>query len=240
MKNKKTRVIIISVILVLIIGIAIFCVVKTRNTGNSNQTTGLAKIYEKMTKNNVYKISFELNEDSKYTISRKDNKANIDTYNNGTHIAETVKDGNTYYLIYSTNTYYEYENNDTELTQLTDEINEIITNNQDPAKGQEDIDGKKYRYEEYKDISYFAFNIDEDTVNKEVSTKFYFKGDKLQYIKTKIGDKEELVKVDLSYDVKEDVFEIPSNFNNGAESTGTTENTEDAGTAENTIDNTIE
>ena len=48
--------------------------------------------------------------------------------------------------------------------------------------------------------------------NEEVKTRFYFKGDKLAYIKTIIGEKQELLKVDISYDVDNNLFEIPSDY----------------------------
>ena len=114
--------------------------------------------------------------------------------------------------MYSNNTYYEYQNNETGLTELSDELDEIIKSGS-PEKGEEQIEGKTYKYEEYKDYSYFAMNI--NSGNSNSSTRFYFKGDKLQYIKTIVGDKSELLKVDVSYDVKDNIFNIPSEFKEG-------------------------
>ena len=48
--------------------------------------------------------------------------------------------------------------------------------------------------------------------NEEVKTRFYFEGDKLAYIKTIIGGKQELLKVDISYNIDNKLFEIPSNY----------------------------
>ena len=52
-------------------------------------------------------------------------------------------------------------------------------------------------------------DLEED---QEVKTRFYFDGDKLVYIKKIIGDKQELLKVDISDNVDNNLFEIPSDY----------------------------
>ena len=54
-----------------------------------------------------------------------------------------------------------------------------------------------------------------ETTGSEVKTRFYFNGLKLVYIKTITNDTEELLKVDLSYKVQNQNFEIPSNYVEG-------------------------
>lgn len=218
--DKKRNIIIISICVIIAIAIIIVavCVSKNKKADEDNtdeNNTKLDKVYEKMMKNSTYSISIELDENNKYTVSRKNDKACTDTYADGNHTTSIVKDGKTILLMYSNNTYYEYQNNETGLTELSDELDEIIKSGS-PEKGEEQIEGKTYKYEEYKDYSYFAMNINSGNSNSSnVSTRFYFKGDKLQYIKTIVGDKSELLKVDVSYDVKDNIFNIPSEFKEG-------------------------
>ena len=54
-------------------------------------------------------------------------------------------------------------------------------------------------------------NVDEQE-EQNAKTRFYYDNDKLVYIKTIVGDKQELLKVNISYDVDNDLFNIPSNY----------------------------
>ena len=142
--DKKKKIIIISisaVIALIIIGVTIYFI--TRNVTESANENKLLKMYEKMAQNETYTISFKLNDDNQYTVSRQGNQANIDIYDEGTRTTDIIKDGNTYLLVYSTNRYYTYNNNDLQLTELINEINDIIQS-QEPEKGEEEINGKTY------------------------------------------------------------------------------------------------
>ena len=217
--DKKKKIIIISisaVIALIIIGVTIYFI--TRNVTESANENKLLKMYEKMAQNETYTISFKLNDDNQYTVSRQGNQANIDIYDEGTRTTDIIKDGNTYLLVYSTNRYYTYNNNDLQLTELINEINDIIQS-QEPEKGEEEINGKTYEYLEYKNVSYFLMNPDETVSggntsqeDENINTRFYFKGDKLEYIKTIMPNKTELLEVNVSYDVDNSLFEIPDNF----------------------------
>lgn len=106
---------------------------------------------------------------------------------------------------------YKYQNNDIELAELLIDMKETIES-QNPQKSKEEIDGKKYECEEYKDVSDFLL-VEEAEDESTVSTKFYFKGNNLEYIKTKVNDKEELLKINISYDdISENEFEIPEEY----------------------------
>ena len=72
-----------------------------------------------------------------------------------------------------------------------------------------------YKYEEYKGINSFLINANDETSEENVSTKFYFKGDNLKYIKTIMGDTSELLEINLSYETDNNVFEIPTDFQEG-------------------------
>ena len=113
-KKQKIFIISICVIVAIIIVALIGYVITTNQEANTNKNR-LANMYEKMMQNETYRITFQLDDNNKYTVSRKGNLANIDTYHNGSHTTDIIKDGNTYLLMYSTKKYYMYQNNETEL-----------------------------------------------------------------------------------------------------------------------------
>ena len=213
--DKKQKIFIISVcviVAIIIVGLIVYLV--TTNQEENVTKNRLANMYEKMMQNETYSITFQLNDNNKYTVSRKGDTANIDTYNDGSHTTNIVKDGNTYLLMYNTKRYYTYQNNVTGLGEISNQLNEII-HSQEPEKGQEEVNGKNYRYEEYKGVSDFLMNTDDGISQEDTNTRFYFDGDDLKYIRTIMGDKSELISVDISYDVNDSVFEIPSDFQEG-------------------------
>lgn len=213
--DKKQKIFIISVcVIVAIIIVGLIVYLLTTNQEENVTKNRLANMYEKMMQNETYSITFQLNDNNKYTVSRKGDTANIDTYNDGSHTTNIVKDGNTYLLMYNTKRYYTYQNNVTGLGEISNQLNEIIQS-QEPEKGQEEVNGKNYRYEEYKGVSDFLMNTDDGISEEDTNTRFYFDGDDLKYIRTIMGDKSELISVDISYDVNDSVFEIPSDFQEG-------------------------
>lgn len=213
--SKKKKIIIISIcaiIAIVILGMSIYFA--TKKVEEVSNEIKLSKLYEKMMQNETYSINFKLNDDNQYTVSRKGDVANVDTYSNGTHTTDIVRDGNTYLLMYSTQKYYTYENNASELNELPNELNEIAQS-QEPTKGEEEINGEKYKYEEYKGVSYFLIDFENELSEEETNTKFYFDGDELKYIRTIMGDDSELIQVDASFTVDNSLFEIPDGFEEG-------------------------
>ena len=97
---------------------------------------------------------------------------------------------------------------------MSNQVDQIIQS-QEPEKGREKIDGKTYRYEEYKSVSYFLINTDNPVSEENTNTRFYFDGDDLKYIRTIMGEESELVQVDTSYQVDDSIFEIPADFEEG-------------------------
>lgn len=213
--EKKQKIFIISIcviVAIIIVGLIVYAITTSRNeSANENR---LANMYEKMMQDETYSITFQLDDNNKYTVSRKGDVANIDMYNNGDHTTNIIRDGNTYLLMYSTKRYYTYQNNVIGLGELPSQLNEMIQNQQ-PEKGQEKIDGHNYRYEEYKGVSDFLMNTDENVIEENTNTRFYFDGDDLKYIQTIMEDKSELIRVEVSYDVDDTIFEIPSDFEEG-------------------------
>lgn len=213
--EKKQKIFIISIcviVAIIIVGLIVYAIITSR-TESANENK-LANMYEKMMQDETYSITFQLDDNNKYTVSRKGDVANIDMYNNGDHTTNIIRDGNTYLLMYSTKRYYTYQNNVIGLGELPSQLNEMIQNQQ-PEKGQEKIDGHNYRYEEYKGVSDFLMNTDENVIEENTNTRFYFDGDDLKYIQTIMEDESELIRVEVSYDVDDTIFEIPSDFEEG-------------------------
>ena len=213
--NRKSKIIILvsAIIALIIIGIAVY-LDNMIATERENQENRLSEVYKEMMKNETYSISLKLDDGNQTVISRKGNMANIDTYENGTHTTNIIKGGDTYLLMYDTNRYYVYQNNEIQLAELSNELNNIIQS-QNPEKGEEEIDGEKYKYEEYKGVSYFLMNSDGNVSEESTNTRFYFKGNDLCYIKTITEGESQLLQVNVSYNVDDSIFEIPSNFQEG-------------------------
>ena len=212
--KKNKRIGLIAVILV-IIGI-IFIISKIINSKSSDEQK-LAKIYEDLKSSQSYYFQMERNSNNKIIMAQKGDKTIIDQYSKEgedsvqSHTTTLIKDNNTYLILHDRKEYYVYEENNVDQTILLDGIKEIM--DKDFSRGNEKVRGKKYNYEEYNGSSIFmisnTLNIDEN----EVKTRFYFdKKDNLVYIKTINGEDTELLKINITQDVDDSIFEIPSDY----------------------------
>lgn len=212
-KNKKIIIAVCAVVIIAIICVVAFFMIKYngQNKETDSSKSKLSQVYEKMNEKLMYTFTATLNDKNSKTVKRKNDKARIDLSLDGEKSTDIIKDGNTYLVISEDEKVYKYQNNDIELTELLIDIKETIES-QNPQKSKEEIDGKKYECEEYKGISDFLLTKKaEDEEN--LSTKFYFKGNDLVYIKTKNNKEEELLKINISYDdISENEFEIPSEY----------------------------
>lgn len=219
-RNKTIVIIIISIILLVV---AIICgafIFYNKNKENQKEKTDvtsvadikpvLSKMYEKMILGEVYAVSISLDKNNRTTTVRDGEKARIDFYKNGIHTTDIIKDGNTYSLIHKDKKYFEYISNTIELTNLLRKF-ERVKQNEMFAKGEEEIDGVLYYYEEYENTNEFLIEYKgEDT--KNAYTRFYFEDNYLVYIKTILKEREELLKVEMSYTSNDVSFEIPSDY----------------------------
>ena len=212
---KKNKGINLILVILVIIGI-IFVISKIINNKSSDEQK-LVKIYENLKGIQSYCFQMERNNNNKIIMAQKGDKTIIDQYSkegeNSTqsHTTTLIKDNNTYLILHDRKEYYVYEENNVDQTILIDGIKEIMS--KDFTRGNEKVRGKKYDYEEYNGSSMFmvsnTLNIDEN----EVKTRFYFdKNDNLVYIKTINGDDNELLKISLTKDVDDAMFEIPSDY----------------------------
>ena len=219
-KKRNIIILIVIVILVMVLG-AIFIFSYLQNQENQNDTSTqtstsslkptLSKIYEKMLQGEIYTFSLILDENNKTITVRNGDNARIDFYQDGVHTTDIVKDGATYRLIHEDKQYFEYPSNAIELTNLLrrfERTKEDVT----PQKGEETIEGKNYYYEEYKGTAEFLMQGKAGVDLTEASTKFYYDNDSLVYIKTILKEKEELLKVEMSYSSGQTSFEIPTDY----------------------------
>ena len=212
---KKNKGINLILVILVIIGI-IFVISKIINNKSSDEQK-LVKIYENLKGIQSYCFQMERNNNNKIIMAQKGDKTIIDQYSkegeNSTqsHTTTLIKDNNTYLILHDRKEYYVYEENNVDQTILLDGIKEIM--NKDFSIGNEKVRGKKYNYEEYNGSSIFmisnTLNIDEN----EVKTRFYFdKKDNLVYIKTINGEDTELLKINITQDVDDSIFDIPSDY----------------------------
>ena len=211
-KNKG-----INLILVILVIIGIIFVISKIINNKSSDDQKLAKIYENLKGSQSYCFQMERNNNNKIIMAQKGDKTIIDQYSKEgenttqSHTTTLIKDNNTYLILHDRKEYYVYEENNVDQTILLDGIKEIM--DKDFSRGNEKVRGKKYNYEEYNGSSIFmisnTLNIDEN----EVKTRFYFdKKDNLVYIKTINGEDTELLKINITRDVDDSIFEIPSDY----------------------------
>lgn len=204
MLNKKKVAIVIGIailIIILIIGLVVIS-----NSGGSKIT----KLYNNLEESQVYLFSMKNEDDYEITISKKNEQTSIDMNNAGEITTTLIKDGVTYLIIHSNKEYYVYDSDITEENIITDMLEGLV--DVDYEKGKEKINNKNYRYEEYTGFAGFMTSTSIDVDGNDVKTRFYFDGDELVYIKTIFGDEEELLEVNISYEVDDSVFEIPSDY----------------------------
>lgn len=216
--DKKRRIILISIAIIIILltisGIVWYFV---SNNNNANETvekgienSKLSKLYQELSSKNSFSFETVLDNENKMFYAKSGNVAYTDTNYNGNESKFVIKDGNSYLLVDDTKTYYTYKNNMVNLNKVQEAFDELI-NMGSFETGREEINGENYNYEQYVGKTNLALqSFDDDTNN--VKTRLYFKGDDLVYIKTISGETEELLKVNISYEVDQNLFEIPSDY----------------------------
>ena len=207
-KRKKTiLIVIVAVICIIAIVAGLFILLK------KEKIEKVSNYYEKLKSASSYNFIAVLNDENTTNYTREGNKAYIDSTYKGRNSKYIIKDGNTYLLKDNDKSYYTYTNNEIELYKIENQFYNIKDN--DAVSGKENIDGTKYKYEEFKGYTSFYFNSIDEGVNEDnIKTRFYFdKENNLVYIKTIIDENtEQLVKIDYSENINKDVFEIPSDY----------------------------
>lgn len=220
MKKKTIIIIAISIIVLLIvIGLICFFVSRANNSesgdaGNSAQESKTIKIYNQLKESEKYQFTRKVNDENQVTIAKSGDRAYEEETFNGKKTYYVVNEGDLYLLNKSTERYYKYQNNDEILHEITDAFSRI--EGMTYTEGKEDINEKSYKYEEFKGIQEFLIDSNLYTDNSdEAITRFYYSGDDLKYIKTIVGDKEELLEINIEYSVDDSLFEIPEGYSDG-------------------------
>ena len=208
--NKKTIIIAIiaAVVVLAIAGVAIISMNKNDEPHIGQDKT--IKLYDELTKKGKYNFNIFLNEENKMNYSKDEKVAYVDTTFEGEESKYVIKDGNSYLINDEDMVYYTYHNNEMDLRKIESELEKV--KDLEYGVGKEKIENKEYKYEEYNTSTNFLFKYFDDLEDKDVKSRFYYDGDKLVYIKTILGDYEELLKVDISYNVNSKLFEIPEDY----------------------------
>lgn len=211
-KSKKNIVlIVISIILLAIVIGAIVLVIKNKNTNNQENTL-TSKLCKKISEANEISYKRTIDENNKITVIVKGDKAYKEVISDGNTTKYIVKNGNIFYLDDDEKKYYKYENNDEILTEVKEQFKNL--NLSGLKVGKESINGKNYKYEEIQQCQDFLFDENLSVNNLEyANTRLYYKNENLSYIKTIVGENQELIKVDISYgNINDSYFDIPSDY----------------------------
>ncbi len=210
-KNKKISIILFVAIIIIfiIIGSVIFINKNNKNKNlynGQNNNENISETYKNISESKQISFTKTIDENNKIFIAIKDNYG----------YKEIVKNGDTYYLDDENKMYYKYQSNTTILTEIKEQFEDFYS--KQISKGKDKIEGKTYNYEEATKCQSFLFNQDLAVDNLEnATTRLYYSGDELKYIKTIINDKEEIMKIDISYNVNDTYFDIPNDYVDGRE-----------------------
>ena len=205
--NKK----IISIITIIIIisMISIFAVLIIKNSNKKENLTN--NLYNKIIESNEYSFLIQNNNNYKNIISKKQENISIDMYSDNYHTTTLTNGDGTYVLMHDTKEYSYYETNDMETDIVTDELYDL--KGKEYNVGKENIDNKTYKYEEYTGLTAFSTITYKEVDEEKAKTRLYFDNDdNLVYIKTIIEGEEELLEVQISFTVNDDVFKIPEEY----------------------------
>lgn len=215
-KNKKLIIGIISVLVIIAIIIAI--VMLTNNGGKESNTQigksygidSLEEVYNKLQDIKNYSFNTKLNDENYKNTSRNNDSLKIEIADEGKNQTYIVKNENTYFLNEKTKKYYEYNDNTSMLNDLENKVKDLLKNNFN--EGTENINGKDYTYQEFEKTSPFLINFKRKYDNYNTKTRFYFADGNLQYIRTYVGEVQQLLKVDLEFNNQKDSYKIPSDY----------------------------
>ena len=207
--NKKT--LIITIVIIALILIALLCIF------HKEKSDKVANIYEKINNSQNFTFSMQLvNNELKYEVSmaQRGVDVSIDMYSENEHNTTLVLNNEAYFIMHNKEEYYNYGDEQIDADIVLYGLKNII--NSDYVSGREKIDGIEYYFEEYEnestDFIIYA-NVNEES---KVKTRFYFDKDNICYIKNIIinnnKQEEELIKVKLSFEVDNNLFEIPDNY----------------------------
>lgn len=219
--NKRKKIIIITAVIISIILIIVgtVCLILGNNqeeekiieAQEENGESRLIAIRDKMLETKNYYVSLTLNEDNKKVVIKNDKQAKVITLDEGEKNTYIIKDNNTYVLSDNSKTVSEYKNSIALLNDFTNRIDKVLAKKY--AIGKENIEGKEYRYEEFEQTSAFIINYKRNIDESTTKTRIYFEGNNIKYIKTYVGEIEQLLKVEMNFDDQSNNdFSIPEEY----------------------------
>lgn len=213
--SKKKKVILIIGIVILASAIIIGMIYWMGNERKESvildgSVSKVNKLCSELKEKQAYSFRTTLDEQNEIYYAKKNDAAYIDTTYQGKTSKFIIKNGNSYLLSDDEKIYYTYQNNESDLEKVTVQLEEI--KKKQYTEGKEKIENKDYKYEQFEGVTEFLVKDIEGIEKQATKTRFYFSGDKLVYIKTIVGDYQEILKVDISYDVDNNLFEIPSDY----------------------------
>lgn len=210
--NKENKKVIIIFIIIAIVAVClgiISCFLLVPNT-SKELSFSINELYESLKQEQAYSINLTLDENNKSLYAKQSNIAYLDDILNGVETEMLIKNGNTYLIKDEDKVYYVYKNNETNLNKIEDILEAL--KDKEYQTGEEKIDNKSYSYIEFNQLTDFAIMNTSNIKSDTKKTRFYFDGKDLKYIKTIAGNKEELLKVTISRDVDNKLFQIPSDY----------------------------
>lgn len=210
--NKENKKVIIIFIIIAIVAVClgiISCFLLVPNT-SKELSFSINELYESLKQEQAYSINLTLDENNKSLYAKQSNIAYLDDILNGVETEMLIKNGNTYLIKDEDKVYYVFKNNETNLNKIEDILEAL--KDKEYQTGEEEIDNKSYSYIEFNQLTDFAIMNTSNIKSDIKKTRFYFDGKDLKYIKTIAGNKEELLKVTISRDVDNKLFQIPSDY----------------------------
>ena len=210
--NKENKKVIIIFIIIAIVAVClgiISCFLLVPNT-SKELSFSINELYESLKQEQAYSINLTLDENNKSLYAKQSNIAYLDDILNGVETEMLIKNGNTYLIKDEDKVYYVYKNNETNLNKIEDILEAL--KDKEYQTGEEKIDNKSYSYIEFNQLTDLVIMNTSNIKSDTKKTRLYFDGKDLKYIKTIAGNKEELLKVTISRDVDNKIFQIPSDY----------------------------
>ena len=210
--NKENKKVIIIFIIIAIVAVClgiISCFLLVPNT-SKELSFSINELYESLKQEQAYSINLTLDENNKSLYAKQSNIAYLDDILNGVETEMLIKNGNTYLIKDEDKVYYVYKNNETNLNKIEDILEAL--KDKEYQTGEEKIDNKSYSYIEFNQLTDLVIMNTSNIKSDTKKTRFYFDRKDLKYIKTIAGNKEELLKVTISRDVDNKLFQIPSDY----------------------------
>lgn len=208
---SKKSMILFSLIIIILIIIALVCIFKKEKKDK------VLNMYDKIRNSQNFTFTMEEKSDEidyKVVMAQRGTDVCIDMFSSDEHTTTLVYQNEAYFIMHEKQEYYNYEDEEIESNIVLSGLHNMTK--KEYTSGREEIQGKSYYYEEFdNETTDFIIYANTNETSK-VKTRFYFDNDKIVYIKNIVMSEdfsqEELIKVDLKYDVDEGLFEIPSDY----------------------------